>query len=152
MTQTLQRQETGAAYQITRSDLNIGTVLMLCDAEHIRCRVLGFDDQAVVLSLMDNHLIEGKTGMVLPISELAEHGWRLETEPKKSMQIDPSEIRPGAILGSPVHGIRCRVDSVEHGRAKLSVLDNNAINGDKQVTVAINHDLLTGWHLLKKAA
>ena len=151
MTQILERQ-TQTAYQLKRPDLKMGTILMLSNAEHIRCRVLGFDSDEVVLSLMDNQVIDGKTDMVLRIDELAERGWRLVPESKPVMHIDPSEIRPGAILSSPVENIRCRVDSVEHGRAKLSVLDNNTLNGDKEVTVAIDRDLLTGWHLLKKAA
>jgi hypothetical protein len=149
--QTLDRPHTKTAYQISRADLMPGAILSLSNADHIRCEVKYVDDHDVTLTVMDNQLIDGKPEMTLPINQLTERGWRLAS-PAKSVWIDPSDIRPGAILGSPVENIRCRVDSVEHGRAKLSVLDNNTLNGDKEVTVAVDRDLLTGWHLLKKAA
>ena len=155
--QTLERPQTGTAKAITNTDLRMGTMLMLSNAEHIRARVVGHDEYAVALGLLENQLIDGKAELVIPIHELTDRGWRLmpdhvTPEPKAAMQIDPSEIRPGAILSSPMNGILCRVDSVEHGQAKLSVLDNNTINGDKEILVVINRDLLTTWQLFKPAA
>lgn len=134
-------------------------ILALSNAEHIRCQVKSVDGDIVTLTTMDNQVIDGKTELTVPINELSDRGWRMIIDPnqpqkrcREPLRIDPSDIRPGAILTSPVEGIRCRVDSVEHGVAKLSVLDNKSLNGDKEVTVAINSDLLTAWNLLKKAA
>jgi hypothetical protein len=153
MTTTIERQST--TYQFSRADLVPGTILVLSNADHIRCQVKHVDDNYVHLTMLDNQLIDGKAQITVPFNELAERGWRLmsrTSEMKQILNIDPSDIRPGAILTSPVEGIRCRVDSVEHGTVKLSVLDNAAINGDKELTVAIGTDLLTGWHLMKRAA
>ena len=130
-------------------------ILALSNAEHIRCQVKSIENENVTLALMDNQIIDGKPELTFPINELADRGWRIMVEQKRcreTLRIDPSDIRPGAILVSPVERIRCRVDSVEHGRAKLTVLDNSTINGDKEVTVAIDSDLLTAWTLFKKAA
>lgn len=145
----------GTPYQFNRADLMPGTILAMSNAEHIRCQVQNVDDNSVHLSMLDNQLINEKADIIVPFKELAERGWRLlsrTSDTKQVLTIDPSDIRPGAILTSPVEGIRCRVDSVEHGTVKLSVLDNNTINGDKELTVAIGSDLLTGWHLMKRAA
>ena len=141
--------------QTTHADLKPGMILALSNAEHIRCQVENIDGENVTLVVMDNQVIDGKTELTIPIDQLAERGWRVLIDPKpcrQPLRIDPSDIRPGAIIASPEEGIRCRIDSVEHGRAKLSVLDNNSINGDKEVTVAIDSDLLTAWTLFKKAA
>lgn len=155
MIATVERTQTTSC-QFSRTDLTPGTILALSNAEHIRCEVKSVDGEKVTLTVMDNHVMDGKTEMGIPINELAERGWRVMIEPsqkrcRERLRIDPSEIRPGAILASPVERIRCRVDSVEHGRAKLSVLDNSSINGDKEVTVAVDSDLLTAWHLMKRA-
>lgn len=150
---TLVRPQT--PYQFNRADLTPGTILAMSNADHIRCQVQNVDDDSVHLSMLDNQLINEKADIIVPFKELAERGWRLlsrTSDTKQVLTIDPSDIRPGAILTSPVEGIRCRVDSVEHGTVKLSVLDNNTINGDKELTVAIGSDLLTGWHLMKRAA
>jgi hypothetical protein len=155
MTTILDRTQSSTPYQFSRADLTPGTILMMSNADHIRCQVQRVDGNSVRLALLDNQLIDGKAQITVPFNMLAERGWRLisrTSETKQVLNIDPSDIRPGAILTSPVEGIRCRVDSVEHGTAKLSVLDNNTINGDKELTVVIGSDLLTGWHLMKKAA
>lgn len=154
MTTTIERTQT-TNYQFSRADLIPGTILVMSNADHIRCEVQRVDDNGVHLTMLDNQLIDGKAQITIPFGQLAERGWRLmskTSDTKHVLTIDPSDIRPGAILTSPVEGIRCRVDSVEHGTAKLSVLDNATINGDKELTVAISSDLLTGWHLMKKAA
>lgn len=144
--------------QTSYADLKPGMILALSNAEHIRSQVKSVDGENVTLAVMDNQIIAGKTELTVPINELADRGWQIVIDPnqqkrcREPLRIDPSDIRPGAILTSPVEGIRCRVDSVEHGVAKLSVLDNKTLNGDKEVTVAIDADLLTAWNLLKKAA
>src|SRR5947209_6096458 len=126
MTTIMDRTQSSTT-QFNRVDLILGTILMMNNADHIRCQVQRFDGDNVVLAVLDNQLIDGKAEMSFPFDELAERGWRLMSRTnltKQVLNIDPSDIRPGAILTSPVEGIRCRVDSVEHGTAKLSVLDN----------------------------